>query len=301
MVVAAQRYVINLPPIVSRNRFDWAGAGLVTFALAALAFATIEGQSLGWTSALVVVTFIAGALALTAFVVVELRLEAPLIDVTLFTRPAFAAANISAFLVFFAYVGGIVYFSAYFQQVQGHSAVQAGLDVATIGISTAIAATLSGRLIGRIGERWPLLAGLIIAAAATLGLAGLQPDTPLLSITWLFALLGAGTGLSGTPTSTIAMSSVTIAHAGMASAIVNSARQVGQVFGVAVLGALVYAHVPGGHHAAQLGPSEATAFVAGLRQALWVSGIALFAAAALAAVLLWWPARTALPSNAAAL
>jgi DHA2 family methylenomycin A resistance protein-like MFS transporter len=291
IALVAQRFVRRLPQVASDERFDWAGASLVTFAVATLAFATIEGQDFGWASPFVVATFIVGALALTAFVLVEHRQAAPLIDVSLFTRPAFAAANISAFLVFFAYVGGIVYFSAYFQQVQGHSAIRAGLDVATIGIATAIAATLSGRLIGRVGERWPLVAGLTISAAATLGLAGLERNTPLLWFVWLFALLGAGTGLSGTPTSTIAMSAVDVAHAGMASAIVNTLRQVGQVFGVAVLGALVYAHVPGGHHSVQLGPSEASAFVAGLRHALWVSGIALFTAAALTAVLLWRPAR----------
>jgi MFS transporter, DHA2 family, methylenomycin A resistance protein len=241
----------------------------------------------------VVATFVVGVLALVAFALVEHHQRAPLIDVSLFLRPAFAAANISAFLVFFAYVGGIIYFSVYFQQIQGHSAIRAGLDVATIGVATAIASTLSGRLIGRFGERWPLVAGLFIAGAGTLGLVNLQPDTPLLSLLWFFAILGAGSGLSGTPMSTIAMSAVDAAHAGMASAIVNSMRQVGQVFGVAVLGALVYAHVPGRHHGVQLGPAEAAAFVSGLHEALWVSAAALFAAAAIAVVLLWSPLRRA--------
>ena len=156
--------------------------------------------------------------------------------------------------VFFAFVGLIVYLSAYFQQVQGHSAVRAGLDVAAVGVSYALAATWSGRLTGRIGERWPLVAGLVIAGVATLGLLRLAPGTPLSAIWWNFALLGGGIGLCGTPISAIAMSAVDVPRAGMASAVVNSLRQVGQVFGVAVLGALVYARLPGGAEGARLGP-----------------------------------------------
>ena len=290
VVIGAERFV-RLPDTPSTGRFDWTGAALITCGLAALAFATIEGQSRGWTSPLVVATFVAGALLLAAFVLIEQRAAAPVIDVTLFTRPAFNAAGIAAFLVFFAYVGGIVYFSAYFQQVRGHTALQSGLDVAIIGVSSAFTAMLSGRLIGRIGERVPLVAGLLIAGGATFALLRLQTDTSMLSIEWAFALLGAGIGLSGTPVSTIAMSAVEAPFAGMASAIVNSLRQIGQVFGVAVLGALVYARLPGGHSGARLDPAAARDFVAGLRDALWVSGIALFAAAAIATVLLWPASR----------
>jgi len=139
-----------------------------------------------------------GAAALIGFVTWERRVAGPLIDVSLFTRPGFAAATVAALVVFFAFVGAIVYFSAYFQQVQGHSPVAAGLDVATIGVAYAIAATASGRLVGRIGERAPLIAGLIVSGAATLLLLRLSPDTGIGAIWWNFALLGAGIGLCGT-------------------------------------------------------------------------------------------------------
>jgi MFS transporter, DHA2 family, methylenomycin A resistance protein len=85
-----------------------------------------------------------------------------------------------------------------------------------------------------------------------------------------FAALGAGIGLSGTPISTIAMSAVDASRAGQASAVVNAARQIGQVFGVAVLGALVYAQLPGGSGTGQqLTPAQEAAFLTGLHHALW--------------------------------
>jgi DHA2 family methylenomycin A resistance protein-like MFS transporter len=86
--------------------------------------------------------------------------------------------------------------------------------------------------------------------------------------------------------STAAMSAVDSSRAGQASALVNAARQVGQVFGVAVLGALVYAGLPGGSGTGrQLTPAQQSIFVAGLHHALWVAGLALLAAAALTLLL----------------
>lgn len=285
LVAAAAWFVPRLPAGASAARFDWAGAALITFALAALAFATIEGQARGWGAPVVTASFAAGAAGVAAFAAVERRSARPLIDLGLFRRPAFTAAGVAAAGVFFAFVGLIVYLSAYFQQVQGHSAVRAGLDVAAVGVSYALAATWSGRLTGRIGERWPLVAGLVIAGVATLGLLRLTPGTPLSAIWWNLALLGGGIGLCGTPISAIAMSAVDVPRAGMASAVVNSLRQVGQVFGVAVLGALVYARLPGGAGGARLDPAGALAFTAGLHAALWVCGLVLLAVAALTAAL----------------
>jgi MFS transporter, DHA2 family, methylenomycin A resistance protein len=285
LALLAARLVPRIDPSPARGRFDWPGAALTTAALGALALGTIEGQELGWTSPPIVTAFAAGAAALAGFVAWERRLAGPLVDVRLFLRPRFTAANLAALVVFFSFVGAIVYFSAYFQQVQGHSPVRAGLDVAPVGVALALVAPLSGRLVGRAGERWPLLGGLVLAGAATLGLLRLGPGTGIAATWWNFALLGAGIGLCGTATTAVAMGAVGAAHAGMASAIVNALRQVGQVFGVAVLGALVSAHLPAGHASGRLDASQGRLFVDGLHDALWLSGLALLAVAAVAALL----------------
>lgn len=287
VIALCTRLLPRLPRTPANARFDWAGAMLSSSGVALLAIGLIEGQARGWTSPLVIGAFVLGTVALLAFVMVERRRAHPLIDIGLFRSRAFSMANVAAFVVFFAFVGAIIYLSAYFQQVQGHSALTAGLALTAIGIPYAVAASVCGRLVPLLGERWLLAAGLLIAGAATLGLLRLGVDTGMPAIWWNLALIGIGSGLAGPPMSTMAMSAVDSDRAGQASAVVNAARQIGQVFGVAVLGVLVYASLPGTTGTvAHLAPAAQTAFVAGLRSALWVAGLALLATGIATAVLL---------------
>lgn len=286
VLLVAARTVPRLARTGSDSRFDGTGAVLITVGIAALTFALIEGQELGWSAPAVLAALVASAAALVAFVIWERRRVDPLVDLTLFARPAFVAANIGGLIVFFAFVGGIVYFSVYFQQVQQHSPLVAGIDVSAIGVAFALTASVSGRLVGRLGARPPILAGLVLAGVSTLGLLRLGPETPIGAVWWNFALVGAGIGMCLTPMTSIAVGAVDPARAGMASAIHNALRQVGQVLGVAVLGALVYAPLDG-HDGSGLAPAQHSAFVAGLHHAIWTSGLALLAAAALSAVLLY--------------
>jgi DHA2 family methylenomycin A resistance protein-like MFS transporter len=286
LIGLAARYVPRVPRTPPRYRFDVIGAALTTLALSAVAFALIEGHDRGWGSGVILSAFGAGAGALVAFILWERRRPEPLVDVRLFLRPAFTVANVAALIVFFAFVGGIVYFSTYFQQVQGHSPVVAGLDVSAIGIAFAVSAQLSGRLVGRLGPPLPMTAGLLVAGLATLGLLRLRPDTGIGQIWWVFALLGAGIGLCLTPMTAAAVAAVDASHAGMASAVHNALRQLGQVLGVAVLGALVYARLPAGPTGGRFDVRGRSLFVDGLHHAIWVSGIVLLASAALAATCL---------------
>ncbi|HEY6480887.1 MAG TPA: DHA2 family efflux MFS transporter permease subunit [Streptosporangiaceae bacterium] len=286
LVALAGVLLPRLPRARGAAPFDWAGAAATTAGVALLACATIEGPDLGWGSPVVLAALAAGVAALAALVARERRARGPLIDVTLFARPAFTAANLAALVVFFAFVGAIVYFSAYFQQVQHHTAIAAGLEVSAIGVAFAVAASQSGRLVARFGPRRPMLAGLVIAAGATLGLLRLGESTGIGAIWWDFALLGAGVGMSLTPMTAVAMSAVGAGQAGMVSAVHNALRQLGQVFGVAVLGALVYARLPAGASAGRPLPArQAGLFASGLHDAIWVSGVALLGAAVLAALL----------------
>ena len=288
--------VPRLPRTAAHDRFDVLGAALVVLALAALAFGVITAQDHGWTTPLVWIALVGGLLALTGFVVRQLRQPRPLVDVRLFRSRAFTAANLAAFVVFFTFIGGIVYFTAYFQQARGASPITAGLDIIPMGIAYALGSGVSGRLIGWTGERLPLVVGLAVAGASALGLLRLDVTSPFSAIWWNFALLGAGIGLCGTPMNTIAMSAVGRERAGMASAVINTLRQVGQVFGVAVLGALVYGAVPGGRvHTA----ADRARFVIGLHHALWVSGLALLATAAVSAALLFGRAGAPAPTTSA--
>jgi predicted MFS family arabinose efflux permease len=236
---------------------------------------------------LILGAFVVAVSALVGFVFWERRHEAPLIDVSLFSHAPFTVANLAGLTVFFAFIGGIVYLSAYFQQVQGRSPLGAGLAVLPVGLGFFLGAPLSGRLVGRFGPRFPMVFGLALCGVAMVALVRLRTGSSIGTVWWDLAAIGLGGGLSLTPMTAVAMAAVRAERAGMASAIHNSMRQVGQALGVAVLGSLVYAGVSGGSAGGgRLGGASAAAFVDGLHRAVLLSGACLLAAAVLAVVLI---------------
>ena len=287
VVALGMRFIPLIPRGRATEAFDWIGAALTTFGVGVLTFAIIEGPSRGWSSGPIVAAFAAAVLGLTAFVFWERGRSSPLIDVSLFTRAPFTVANVAGLAVFFAFIGGIVYLSAFLQQVQGRSALGAGLAVLPIGAGFFLGAPLSGRLVGRLGPRLPMVLGLALCAVGTLALVRLSVRSSIGSVWWVLLAVGLGGGLSLTPMTATAMAAVGSERAGMASAIHNSMRQVGQALGVAVLGSLVYGGVVGGAAGGgRLRGAAAGAFVDGLHRAVVVSGACLLVAAALAVALI---------------
>jgi DHA2 family methylenomycin A resistance protein-like MFS transporter len=290
LVLAVVGLGLRFIPMIPRGRvlarFDLTGALLTTFGVALLTFALIEGPTRGWGSPMILGAFVVAVLGLIAFVIWERRHASALIDVSLFSRAPFTVANLAGLAVFFAFIGGIVYLSAYFQQVQGRSALGAGLAVLPIGAGFFAGAQLSGRIVGRVGPRMPMVIGLVLCGAAMLGLLRLVVGSSIAGVWWDLACVGFGGGLSLTPMTATAMAAVGSERAGMASAIHNSMRQVGQALGVAVLGSLVYAGVSGGQAGGgRLVGGSAVAFMDGLHRAVAVSGGALLLAAVLAVAL----------------
>lgn len=265
------------PRTAATGRFDWQGALLTTLSVAALSYGLTEGRQEGWTSPLILAAFGLALAAAIAFVSWERRHSDPLVDLALFGHRGFTAANLAGAVAFFAFVGLVVYLSAYFQLVQGHSAIRTGLDVCAIGIAFAAATPISGRLVARVGARPPMVAGLALAGSAILGLLSMNRTTGLAGLWWLLALGGFGLGLCLTPMTATVLAAVAPHRAGMASSVHNALRQVGQVLGVAVLGTLVYT-----------GPLPS---ITGLHHAFLVAGGSLLMMAVIAAVALWTPAR----------
>jgi len=287
IIVLGKRLIPLIPRTRAATGFDWTGAFLTTLGVGLLTFGLIEGPKRGWGSALIIGSFVLAALGLAVFVAWENRRTAPLIDVSLFRRAPFTVANLAGLTVFFAFIGAIVYLSAYFQQVQGRSALGAGLAVLPIGAGFFVSAQLSGRIVGRLGRRLPMVLGLGLCGVAMIGLLRLRPDSPISQVWWDLLAVGFGGGMSLTPMTATAMAAVRSERAGMASAVHNSMRQGGQALGVAVLGSLVYASVAGGHAGGgRLAGSQADAFVDGLHHAVLVSGGCLLAAALLAGALI---------------
>jgi EmrB/QacA subfamily drug resistance transporter len=227
------------------RRFDPVGQALMIILFASLTYGIIEAPSRGWSSPIIVVAFCLAAVALAGFVLYEPRRTDPLIDLRFFRSVPFAAATITA-VAAFATLGGFLFLNTlYLQDVRGLSPLHAGLDTLPMAVMTMVAAPLSGRIVGRRGARFPLMASGLALVAACIMLAQIEPTTPF---TWLFGayvVFGLGFGLVNAPITNAAVSGMPRAQAGVASAIASTSRQLGSTLGVAVVGALVTSQVKG--------------------------------------------------------
>jgi predicted MFS family arabinose efflux permease len=198
----------------------------------------VTSSSYGWGSGHTL-GFGAVALALLAgFVVLEARIENPIMPLRIFALPGIAVSSVIRGLLITGMYASFFIGVLYLQHVRGYGVLHTG--VAFMPQTLAIAALSMGataRLVTRFGPRLPLIAGLVLAGAGLGMLAGLGAHSAYASaVLPAFLLIGLGAGLAFMPLLTIAMADVPAADAGMASGIVNTSLQLSAAIGVAVLG-----------------------------------------------------------------
>lgn len=256
---------------------DALGQLLGTGALGLLAYAAIEGGARGFGSSLIIALLAVGLLALAAFVAVERRGSSPVLPPTLFADRSFTAVNVAGLVMGFVLFGLLFVFAIFFQRAEGASAASAGARFLPLSLAFVIVGPLAGRLMGRAGARILMTAGLALVGLGCLLLVQVDAGTTYWYVGAVFALIGVGYGLTSTPMAAVVMSSAPGRLAGIASSVNNTARQVGGVFGVAVLGSLLLGHT---------GTTETPSSLAsGLHAALVVAGVAACLAAGLSALL----------------
>ena len=217
---------------------DW--LGLVTFSgsLFLLVFALIQGNEKGWGSAHILGFLIGSAMLIVLFVIVERRQERPMLDLTLFQKPAFAGASIVAFAISSSMFSMFLYLTLYIQDVLGYTPLQAGLRFLPITLLSFFVAPLSGRLSVRVPIRLLLGCGLILVGAGLLTMTAVDASSDWTVLIPGFVLAGAGIGLINPPLASTAVGVVHHSRSGMASGINNTFRQVGIATGIAGLGAI---------------------------------------------------------------
>ena len=257
------------------DRLDLPGLGLVGTGLLALTFAAVEAGNRGWTSAFVLTLLGAGVVLLGAFVAWERRAPAPMLPLRFFRSRAFVATNGVSFAMTFGVFGAIFFFAQFFQTAQGYSPFEAGLRTLPWTAMPMLAAPLAGVLSDRIGSRPLMAAGLTLQAVAVGWIASISdPAMSYASLVVPLVLGGTGMGLVFAPAANAVLGAVRPEEAGQASGANNAIREVGGVFGVAVL-ASVFAGA--GSYASP------EAFNDGLVAAAWV-GAAVLAAGAVVAL-----------------
>jgi len=254
---------------------DW--IGLVTFSgsLFLLVFALVQGNELGWGSTRIVTYLTGSALLIVLFVIAELRQRRPMLDLTLFRRPAFAGASIVAFTVSASMFSMFLYLTLYIQDVLGYSPLQAGLRFLPVTLVSFVVAPLSGRLSVRVPIRLLLGCGLLLVSGGLLAMSAVDASSGWTTLVPGFLLAGAGIGMINPPLASTAVGVVHVSRSGMASGINNTFRQVGIATGIAGLGAIfqhdvthnttaaLAASVPGRHVITEMHSSLAGALVSG--------------------------------------
>jgi EmrB/QacA subfamily drug resistance transporter len=236
VLVATPRLVADVPG-EPEARTDVAGAASVTGGLLALVYATTLVPTHGWTAARTLGLFLAAALLLAAFVVVEARRRAPLVPLGLFRRRSLTGAVSVGLLVGAGLIAAPIFFvTLYLQQILGFSAIQAGLGSLPLALAVIAAARLATGLIGPFGAKRLAAAGLLASAVALLLLGRVQPaGSYLADVLGPVLLQGFGMGLVFMPVMVSAVAGVAPADQGLVSGILQTTQQVGVALGMAAL------------------------------------------------------------------
>ncbi|MBV9279284.1 MAG: MFS transporter [Chloroflexi bacterium] len=226
-----------------RRPLDLPGLFLAGLGLLGVVFGLVRGNALGWGSTPIVASLAAGAVLLLAFLARERLAGAPMLDLALFRERAFSAANTTGFLMSAGMFGSIMFLTLYVQEVLHASPLRAGLETMPWTGTIMLVAPLAGLLAGRIGPRPVATLGMLAQGAALLWIGMVSTATShYTDILPAFILGGLGMGLTFAPLSESVMAAVSVRHQGQASGSYNAIRELGGVFGIAILGA-VFQHV----------------------------------------------------------
>ncbi|SDO94033.1 drug resistance transporter, EmrB/QacA subfamily [Arthrobacter sp. ok909] len=218
---------------------DWWGQ--ITFALGLILvlFGLVKGPEDGWGGSHVIFPFVAGIALMLAFVLIETRVESPLLDLRLFRNRGFTISSIVAVVGMFAFLGSLFSLSMWLGPVQHQNPMNIGLLFILLQGPTFVLVPLISRLLTRVAGRWMLTAGFLLMAAGALMASGL--DVTNMSMTPFITpalLLGVGFALTLSPMTAIALNTVPLHLAGMASATTNLLRDLGFALGPVLAGAV---------------------------------------------------------------
>ena len=246
-----------------RARLDPVGLVLAAAGALGLTWGLIRSGAAGWTSTEVLGSLTAGAALVGAFIGWERRAPAPMLPLSLFRRPGFAAANAVSFFMYAGLFGSLFLMAQFLQTALGHSPLGTGLRLLPWTAAPMVVAPVAGALADRYGNRPFMVVGLVLQAVGYGWIATIaSPDMGYAELAIAFTISGIGTSLCFPTVANCVMGAVPPQEAGVASGTNSAMRELGGVFGVAVLAAVFSRH---GVYA-----SPAT-FATGFAQALWVA------------------------------
>ncbi len=251
-------------------RLDAAGQITAVVAMGALTYGVIEGGEKGFGHSLVVVSLLVAVVAAGLFLATQARGAHPMLPLPLFRSRVVAISLVVGFMLNAAYYGGVFVFSLYLQQQRGQSALHAGMLFIPMTALVAVVNLASAKLAARFGPRVPMVAGQLVGVAGALALLTISPNTPVGVVAALMVPIGLGGALTVPALTALLLDTVPADRAGTASAVLNTARQVGGAIAVAVFGALL---------------AGADTFLSGMRWSMLLTAAGLLLTAGAAAAL----------------
>jgi MFS family permease len=236
-----------------------------------------RGGLTGWQDPVVISSLCTAAVLLPAWVLIELRSRAPMLDVSLFSNRLFAAATASAFINGLARFALMFLFVFYFQGAQGNSPIEAGVKLIPLALGMLIASPLAGIYADRHGSRMLSSLGMLLTAAGLAGMTTLQVHTPYVQGALLLALVGVGSGMFNSPNTAAMMGAVPAYRRGIAAGARTLVQNTGAVLSIAFVLAIVTSAVPKSTLfavfsglAQGLSAQKLDPFIANMHVALWV-------------------------------
>jgi EmrB/QacA subfamily drug resistance transporter len=242
-------------PIKTASRVDFLGGLLLSAGLVCLLVALTEGETWGWTSARVAGLFAGAAVFLALWVVAELRVPEPMVDMRVFVRRQVLFTNICALITGFAMFGTFVLIPNFVETPRGLSAdtarlvhygfsataTKAGLYLVPSSFALLFAGPAAGLIGRRTGSKWPLAAGMLLSGISA-GMLALWHDEPW-QVLVAMPVLGTGVGFAFAAMATLITEAVSPSETGIATGMNTVMRTVGGVIGGEVGAAILTAHV----------------------------------------------------------
>ncbi|MFC1952322.1 MFS transporter [Chloroflexota bacterium] len=229
--------LLKEPPVSKRNnKFDFIGAATIFITMSCLLLSINRGQSLGWTSPLIISLGVACIISFTVSIFVENRVPQPVVDLSLFRIRLFRAASVSHILNFMGTASVNFLMPFFLIQGLGFSNSKSGLILIAIPAVYIIVAPIAGRLSDKLGTLSLCTFGLTLISFGMFLLRGIGDDTSVFNIIWRFFVIGTGLALFDIPNSSAIMGSAPKERLGTASAMVATLRHIGMSIGTAIAG-----------------------------------------------------------------
>ena len=278
---------------IARRRFDPLGAVTVTGGLLLLVYALSNAPTVGWGTVRTIGLLAASAALIAAFLVVESRVEAPLMPLRFFRLKMIAGANAVSFLLGASFFAFIFVGTLYMQQVLGFSALQTGLAWLATSVTSVAFAGVAQALVTRSSPKLVLAAGMALVGVGLLWTTQAGHGHYWSSLLGPFFVTGVGTAFAFIPVSIAALAGVADREAGLASGLLNTTQQLGGAVGVAIASTVAAAHLK---TLAHQGDSASSALAGGFQWALWFCGATAIAAVIVTFVLMRGDELDAAPS-----